>query len=145
MLDGVEEPDRSPEAELQAKVSRRGNVYLVVNRVRHHGVNRNRIMRRLWHARRLWLDGKQFEAAWQLGYALHYIQDACIGGLNHASDEAEIRRIPIPVHVIEANARPPFISSLERAVAGLRPANPLKALENASAVSAMATVAVFAA
>lgn len=146
LLRGVEEPDRNPEEELRAKVSRRGNIYFVARRVRHHTVgNRGRIMRRLWKARKCLLKRRPAEAAFHLGYALHYIQDMCVGAGSHEADEAHLRSIPVPVEAIGAAVRAAKASPgfLEQVLSELRPSPPRLAIENASVASALAVAAVF--
>lgn len=147
MLRGVEEPDRNPEEEIQARVSRRGNVYLTARRVRHHTAgNRGRIMKRLWKARRCWLKGRPAEAAFHLGYALHYIQDACVSADSHGEDEARMQGMPVPLQAIDAAAAAakPSPSFLEQALSRIGPSQPRIALENASVASALAAAAVLA-
>lgn len=147
LLRGVEEPDRNPEEELQARVSRRGNVYFTTRRVRHHTIgNRGRTMKRLWKARKCWLKGKPIEAAFHLGYALHYIQDTCVSAGNHEADEAQMRSIPVPVQAIDAAAAAvkPSPSFLEQTLRRIAPSPPQLAVENASVASAFAAAAVFA-
>jgi hypothetical protein len=146
LLKGVVGPDLYPEEELKLRANRRGRAYLVKRRVRHHTVlNRRRIMQHLWKARRSWLEGKGVEAAYRLGWAMHYIQDMCVGGADHEASEAELRTLPIPLKLIDKAAAEmkPSPVLLESVVKRIGPSRGDSAITTASAASAIAAAAVF--
>jgi hypothetical protein len=148
MLSGVASPDMRPEEEVQARVSRSGRVYFVRRRVRHHTVrNKGRMMRAFWRARKLWLRGKSVEAAYWLGYGLHYLQDSYVTARNHLREENEAWSAPIPLSLISSAAKSskPSPSFIKRVVASAAPMGSGRAaLESASVATALIIPAVLA-
>jgi len=83
-VSGSVAPDACPERELAVKVARGGKLRFYMRNVRHHATaNRGRIMRLIWEARRSWLRGDAVKAAYELGWALHYVQDMCMSPIGH--------------------------------------------------------------
>lgn len=146
LLKGVADPDYYPEEEIHRIARRRGRVYLVKRRVRHHTrENFGRIMRYIWRARRLWLEGRFIEAAYALGWAMHYTHDMCIHPLAHNS-ESKMRGIEVPLNLVTAAAASAECSPsfLERILFELRPSTLLEdAVADAAAVSASMLAATF--
>ncbi len=65
-------------------------------RVRHHRAAKRFIRRLLWKARSAYLEGREEDALWCLGRALHYVQDRSVAvgpfGWFHDEREAEMGR-----------------------------------------------------
>ena len=143
LLKGVSDPDVYPESELHLRASAGGNIRVVSRRVKHHSTaNRNRIMKHLWAARKAYLAGRMVEAAYRLGWAMHYIQDMCVAAWNHSAHENELRRTPIPVDIIDRAACLTVLpSDIQRALQAI--GTQQTAMRDASAVSAAAAAAVF--
>jgi len=72
----------------------------------HHAKDIEKIMRELKTARKFYLNGKIPDLSYQLGVALHYIQDACVGkgflGISHEDIENEVSSLRIPVNAVKA-------------------------------------------
>ncbi|MEM4143972.1 MAG: hypothetical protein QW445_07545 [Candidatus Bathyarchaeia archaeon] len=146
ILRGVVAPDVYPEEELTARLSRSGNIYFTRRRVRHHTImNRARIMKLIWRARKLYLKGKREEAAYWLGFALHYVHDMCISKDAHATVEAAMRQTPIPTQTIrDAVERAPRSPSfLHEIIDNLGPAAVNTAMANAAVATGSIVAAVF--
>jgi len=148
MLSGVAFPDIHPEEEVQARVSRSGRVYFVRRRIRHHTArNKGRVMRAFLKARKLWLRGKGVEAAYWLGYGLHYLQDSYVNPRNHLRDENEAWGTPLPLNLIAnaAKSSNPSPSFVKQVIATAAPMGSGRlALENASVATALIIPAVLA-
>jgi len=145
MLKGSVDPDIYPEEEVKARVGRGGRVYFVRRRVRHHTAhNKPRIMRLIWRSRKMLLKGRLSEAAYLLGYALHYVQDAYIPSWNHAGLESTLKTIPIPIPeirgaIMEALCSPSYV---EGELKRIRPMSGEAALIEAARTSASIAAAV---
>jgi len=145
MLKGSVDPDIYPEEEVKARVGRGGRVYFVRRRVRHHTAhNKPRIMRLIWRSRKMLLKGRLNEAAYLLGYALHYVQDAYIPSWNHAGLESTLKTIPIPIPeirgaIMEALCSPSYV---EGELKRIRPMSGEAALIEAARTSASIAAAV---
>lgn len=145
MLKGSVDPDVYPEEEVEARVGRRGKIYFVRRRIRHHTTqNRSKIMNVLWRSRRLFLKGRMIEAAYLLGYALHYAQDMFIPAWNHAGSELALKSTPIPIWEVKEAVREAACSPsyVERILMRVRPIDGAVALTEAARASAMIAAAV---
>ena len=144
---GVVAPDRHPERELQVRMGRGGRVYVREGYVSHHGDTHKLAVRHMWAARRLWLQGRSCEAAYQLGCALHYLQNRYIGKrFLESFEEAEARlaesRVPSATveEVLEASRCSAAFA--EAVVYAAKPVKGNRALLEAAAASASLASAV---
>jgi hypothetical protein len=145
LCEGSIEPDRNPEL-----VSRAGRGAAVHStRMPHHEAEIDVIMGLVWRARRSHLAGDEEDAVWQLGKALHYVQDSCVStgflGLAHDSRESEISAWPAQEEALESglrNARPSpqYVEECLRALAPKK--DPGAAMYQACAYSAAIAAAV---
>jgi hypothetical protein len=82
-----------PDREGDKTVVREGAL-LKRRRVRHHHASKRFIRKLLWKARTAYLEGKEEDALWNLGRALHYVQDRSVAtgpwGWFHDRRESEI-------------------------------------------------------
>lgn len=114
----------------------------------HHNPDTDKIIKLIWQARRHWLDGKENDAGFQLGRALHYIHDSLVSkgflGWSHDSNENEINSLDINNNALYAGIADsrcdPFY--VETLVNYSSPQSPEKALEMASYTSASLIKAV---
>ena len=79
LLNGIVDPDKHPEKTVKVKVGRRGRVYTRRVPMSHHNPSMSAVMRHVWRARASFLAGDIPGAAYWIGWALHYIQDRCVG------------------------------------------------------------------
>ena len=145
LVSGSVAPDACPERELAVRVTRGGRVRLYSRNVRHHTTaNRGRIMRFIWDARRSWLRGDAVKAAYNLGWALHYVQDMCVSPVGHWESEVEAAGAPVPLGLMRAAAARarPSPSYVESVLLALGPLKGASALTNASVASACIAAAV---
>ncbi len=114
----------------------------------HHHPDTNKIIKLIWRARRHWLDGKENDAGFQLGQALHYIHDSLVSkgflGWSHDSNENEINTLNINANalyagIVDSNCDPFYV---EKLVHYSSPQSPEKALEIASYITASLIKAV---
>lgn len=139
LLRGSVDPDLNPDEEPHFKLGRGGRFYVAKKNVKHHTVlNRERVIKLLWSARKCFLNGRRVEACFLLGRAIHYAQDMCVGAVNHDTTEAELEVMPIPTSYINEAVKmcrqsPAFI---ERILMKLEPATGEEAIVNASLASA---------
>ncbi len=72
----------------------------------HHNPNADKIVNLIRQARRFWLNGKEFDAGFQLGQALHYIHDGLVSkgftGLFHDSNENKIQTMNLHENIIDS-------------------------------------------
>lgn len=114
----------------------------------HHHPDTDKIIKLIWQARRHWLNGKENDAGFQLGRALHYIHDSLVSkgflGWSHDSNENEINTLHINENALYAgivdSECDPFYA--ERLVHYSSPQSPEKALEMASYITASLIKAV---
>jgi hypothetical protein len=89
LLDGVVYPDK-----INASLKNQGR-----HLESHHNPDADKIIKLIWKARRYWLNGKENDAGFQLGGALHYIHDSLVSkgflGCSHDSNEEEINKLNI--------------------------------------------------
>jgi hypothetical protein len=113
---GSIQPDREGD-----KVIERGHhLLLSQHRVRHHRPSKLFIRKLLWKARAAYIEGREEDALWCLGRALHYVQDRSVAtgpfSWFHDEREAEIGHIhvfPDAVQLgIEASTPSPFFINL---------------------------------
>ena len=89
-----------PDREGDKVITRDGRMLLRRRRVRHHRASKRFIKGLLWKARTAYLEGREEDAMWCLGRALHYVQDMSVAAgpfhWFHDAREAEIglRRVP---------------------------------------------------
>ena len=74
LIRAIIEPDRHPERII--RFSRERGFYAI--RMRHHRPEKKRIMCLIWKARLALLEGRNEDAVWCLGKALHYVQDLSV-------------------------------------------------------------------
>jgi len=137
LKDGVTAPDRHPERFLNF-------------RVKHHSPNFPVIMSRLWRARCLWLKGRRVKAAYELGWALHYVQDRCVGRMfwedaaAHSAVEAEVARFKVPEDLAKeaSEAGTCSLGFVEWTVSSLEAKRGYEALEEAVVASKLVSKAV---
>jgi hypothetical protein len=146
-LEGVVEPDRR--ADFSLTLNSRGRLRLA--RRTHHSFLRNLdSLAYIYKARKCVLEGRYRDAGYNLGLALHYIQDRCIKEaffIDHGELEAEAGRIPISEQAIKQGFRDsisnPF--KIERIVLwSIWPSwTPGEAVWNAAYYTALISRAVF--
>ena len=99
LVEGSVQPDK--EADKIIRVNREKTLYRA--RMAHHRADRRFIMNLIWKARRDRLEGRDEDAVWCLGRALHYVEDLCVAtapfGMSHDSREEAIGR-----HRVNENA-----------------------------------------
>jgi len=150
LLEGIISPDKYPEKTMKIKISRRGNVYAKEERMSHHNPNLNIIMKHVWRSRFAFLSGNMTYAAYWAGWALHYIQDRCVGkglfGLSHNTVEESAAHIQISRENIQrgfkyGKSSPSLIRKLLKK---LKPTtDPEKAVSEAVFYSAAVFAAIF--
>ncbi len=114
----------------------------------HHNPDTNKIIKLIWQARRHWLNGKENDAGFQLGQALHYIHDCLVSkgilGLSHDLNENKINTLYINNNALYAGIADsrcdPFY--VEKLVYCNSPQSPEKALEIAAYTTASLIKAV---
>jgi len=119
-------------------------------RIRHHDPARPELMRLLWKARSARLEGRNEDAVWCLGRALHYIQDMHVRTgpfmLKHDQAERDIARLAVDKGVAVAGADA-AIASPHYVRACLGRAGPVRdprlALDCATMLSSSIAVATF--
>lgn len=74
LAEGSVQPDR--EADKIIRIDRRRSLYRA--RMRHHRADRRFVMNLVWRSRKAHLEGREEDALWCLGRALHYVQDLCV-------------------------------------------------------------------
>lgn len=106
---GVLQPDR--EGDKAVRLDR--NALPHRQRIRHHHPRRRFIMGLLWKARAAHLEGREGDAVWCLGRALHYVQDGSVAvgpfHIFHDRREEELGRgkpVPRAIHLGEECALP---------------------------------------
>ena len=145
LVEGSISPDRfnsfDPRFDGAWKVTSRGRLRFA--RMSHHKPSPAKIFRMILLARR-WLNaGDRVNAAFWLGRALHYVQDACTGkgflGLRHGRVEGEMAALPLRedalrLGVENADCHP---EAVRRMVGEARPSNKAEeALRRAAYLSA---------
>jgi len=114
----------------------------------HHHPDKDKIVKLIWKARKHWLKGKEKDAGFHLGRALHYIHDGCVSkgfiGMSHGVNENIIHSLDLHENVFDSgiqNSRsdPFFIRKL---VWQVTPQSPEKAIDNASYATASLIKAV---
>jgi hypothetical protein len=128
LIRAVVEPDRNPEKLI--RFSRERGVHAI--RMRHHSPERRRIMRLVWKARLALLEGRNEDAIWCLGKALHYVQDLSVDpGLFHSKHDAREKEIghyrttelPVRTGIESSISSPHFVEEcLDRLKPKKRPA-----------------------
>jgi hypothetical protein len=92
LVEASVDPDRNP---LHMKENEQGGRQGV--RIRHHSPPRSEIMKLLWKARIAQLHGREEDAVWCLGRALHYVQDVHVRTgpymISHDQAESDIGRL----------------------------------------------------
>lgn len=115
----------------------------------HHNPDNDKIMNLIWQARRFWLNGRENDAGFQLGQALHYIHDGLISkgfiGLFHDSNERKIQTLDIHENIIESAMKdsksdPFYVEDLLQRVSSQ---GPEKAFETATYITASLIRTVF--
>ncbi len=138
MAEASIDPDRNP-----IHVTRSTRDGTESRRVRHHDPGASELMKLLWKARRARLEGRDEDAVWALGRALHYIQDAHVSTgpfmLWHDRREAEIGRLQVDpdlamLGVSSAIPSPHFVTACLRSVGPIRDSR--QALDRATMFSA---------
>ncbi len=90
LREGSVHPDK--EGDKEVRLDREGLPYR--KWVRHHRASKRFIKRLLWRARVAYLEGREEDAVWCLGRALHYIQDGSVAvgpfGIHHDEREATL-------------------------------------------------------
>jgi len=146
-LEGVVEPDRG--ADFSLTLNSRGRLRLV--RRAHHSFLRSLdSLAHIYRARKCVLEGRYRDAGYNLGLALHYIQDRCIKEaffMDHGELEDEAGRVPVSEQAIKQGFRDsisnPF--KIERIVLwSIWPSwTPQEAVWNATYHTALISRAVF--
>jgi len=114
----------------------------------HHHPNKGKIIKLILQARKYWLEGKENDAGFQLGRALHYIHDGLVSkgfiGLFHDSNENKIHTMNLYDKNFDLGLRDslsnPFY--VEDVVQNTAPQDPEKAIETASYITASLIKAV---
>jgi len=109
-----------PDQEGDKTVIRDRRGIVLRRRMRHHRAARRFIKGLLWKARIAHLEGREEDAIWCLGRALHYVQDRSVRtgpfGWFHDRREAEIGRKPVPFEAVllgeRASASSPYFIDL---------------------------------
>ena len=150
LLNGIVDPDKYPEKVVRVKVGRRGRVYTRTVPMSHHNQSIDAVMKHVWRARISFLAGDFLNAAYRLGWALHYIQDRCVGkgifGLKHESVEdgavnVQVKREDVLRGFSGAESSPRFVKAV---LYGLRATtNPVDAVREATLASSAVFAAVF--
>jgi len=150
LLNGIVDPDKHPEKTVKVKVGRRGRVYTRRVPMSHHNPSMSAVMRHVWRARASFLAGDIPGAAYWTGWALHYIQDRCVGkgmfGLKHESVErgaasVQVRREDVLLGFSRAESSPKFVKTV---LYGLRATtDPVEAVREATLASSAVFAAVF--
>lgn len=145
LIKAVVEPDRHPEKLI--RFSRERGVHAI--RMRHHSPERRTIMRLVWKARLALLEGRNGDAVWCLGKALHYVQDLSVdpGWFHSYHDEREnaiarLKAMELPIHqgAELAISSPRFV---EKCLRSLRPrSRPAAAFHQATLYSSAIAAAV---
>ena len=108
------------------------------------------VMRHVWRARASFLAGDIPGAAYWTGWALHYIQDRCVGkgifGLKHKSVESgaanvQVRREDVLLGFSRAGSSPRFVKTILHGLRGV--VNPVEAVREATLASSAVFAAVF--
>jgi hypothetical protein len=134
-----------PDREGDKAITRDGRGLLRRRRVRHHHATKRFIKGLLWKARTAYLEGREEDAMWCLGRALHYVQDrsVAVGPFNwfHDAREAEIGSRRVPKYAIsigeEAAVSSPFFVDL-----CLRSLSPKKSSSSAMNQASMISTAL---
>jgi len=114
----------------------------------HHNPSDSKIVELIWQARRFWLDGKENDAGFQLGRALHYIHDGLVSkgfmGLFHGSNESKIQTLNISENILDSGIKdsrsdPFYVEDLVRSVSWKKPD---EAIDRASYITAYLIKAV---
>jgi hypothetical protein len=138
-----------PDREGDKVITRDGRMLLRRRRVRHHRATKRFIRGLLWKARTAYLEGREEDAMWCLGRALHYVQDrsVAVGPFHwfHDAREAEIglRRVPPDAVRIGEEAAVPsplFIDLCLRSLSPKKDSSP--AMSQASMISTALAFAV---
>ncbi len=114
----------------------------------HHHPQKSKIVKLILQARTYWLEGKENDAGFQLGRALHYIHDGLVDkgfmGLFHSSNENKIHALNLSDNNVDLGLRDslsdPFY--IEDVVQSIAPQNPEKAFDTASYITASLIKAV---
>jgi len=94
-LEGLIAPDFYPEVSTMLFLSgSRIKIKKII--VPHHRPNPQKILAFVFQARKLWLEGSHKEAAYWLGWGLHFLQDAFISKKYHANIEKKLLYYEIP-------------------------------------------------
>ena len=150
LLNGIVDPDKYPEKTVKVKVGRKGRIYTRTVPMSHHNPSIDAVMKHVWRARISFLAGDFLNAAYWIGWALHYIQDRCVGkgifGLKHESVEngaanVQVEREDVLHGFSEAESSPRFVKAV---LYGLRATtNPVDAVREATLASSAVFAAVF--
>ena len=114
----------------------------------HHHPNKGKIVKLILQSRIHWLEGKENDAGFQLGRALHYIHDGLVSkgfiGLFHSSNENKIHSMNLNDNKVDLGLRDslsdPFY--IEDVVQNMAPQNPEKAIDKALYITASLIKAV---
>jgi hypothetical protein len=138
-----------PDREGDKHITRDARGLLRRSRVRHHRATKRFIKGLLWKARAAYLEGREDDAMWCLGRALHYVQDrsVAVGPFHwfHDAREAEIgsRRVPNDAISIGEEAAVPSPLFIDLCLRSLSPKKaPSSAMNQASMISAALAFAV---
>ena len=138
-----------PDREGDKVITRDCGMLLRRRRVRHHRATKRFIKGLLWKARTAYLEGRELDAMWCLGRALHYVQDrsVAVGPFSwfHDAREAEIgsRRVPPDAVRIGEEAAVPSPLFIDLCLRSLSPKKgPSSAMNQASMMSTALAFAV---
>jgi len=150
LLEGIISPDKYPEKTFKIKMSRRGNIYAKEERISHHNPSLNIIMKHVWKSRFAFLSGNTAHAAFWAGWALHYIQDRCVGkglfNLYHKMVEESAAHIQISRENVQYGFKhgKSSPSLIRKMLKNLKPTtDPKKAVNEAVFYSAAVFAAIF--
>jgi hypothetical protein len=132
------EPDKHGEKVL--RFDRNGEPYL--HWMRHHRPEAEVIEAMAWKGRRAFLAGREEDAIWCLGKALHFLQDQCVSvgplGKGHDSNELAISDLRVSRETVLSGVRDAKVSAsfMRECVRSVRPSrDPVTALNRAGLFS----------
>jgi len=114
--------------------------------ISHHNVSTSLIMKYIWKSRDAWLKGDMEDALFNLGRALHYVQDKCVSkgflGLFHDKIEKNLSEASLPKYSFsdikkDAKSSPRFIKNVLNSLSPEKDA--YKILEKAITTSILIT------
>ena len=150
LLNGIVDPDKYPEKTVKVKVGRKGRIYTRTVPMSHHNPSIEAVMKHVWRARLYFLAGDILNAAYRLGWALHYIQDRCVGkgllGLKHEAVEndaanVQVKREDVLHGFSEAESSPRFVKAVLYSLRATT--DPVDAVREATTASSAVFAAIF--